>query len=525
MFADTEERYGSFDEICHRLRVGVVLALCFAALLLLWAPAASAATNNIFSVAGVGTSGFSGDGGPARAAQLSGPAAVAVTADGGFLIAEYLNSRVRRVSPAGTITTVAGNGTEGFGGDGGPATDAELQRPMGVAATADGGFLIADTFNNRVRRVSPAGDITTVAGGGNAGLGDNGPATDAELGAPVGVAVTADGGFLIADTDNERVRRVSPAGTITTVAGTDPGGFSGDGGPATAALLFSPTGVAVTADGGFLIADMDNDRVRRVSPAGTITTVAGNGTEGSSGDGGPAIAAQMGIPVAVAATADGGFLIADYLNHQVRRVSLAGTITTVAGNGTEGFSGDGGPATVAQLNGPRGVAATPDGGFLIADFDDNRVRFVDAELGIPRGPQDPAPQDPDPQDPAPQGPGPQGPGPQDPAPQGPGPQGPAGQAGRAPFGLALADTRLRVRARRVVTLRYAATDSASVLVRVVRGLRTLARVRGQARDGSNRLRVRAPRRAGRYRLRLEARTADGRSASARALLIVRAPAR
>jgi RTX calcium-binding nonapeptide repeat (4 copies)/NHL repeat len=200
------------------------------------------------------------------------------------------------------------------------------------------------------------------------------------------VAVTADGGFLIADTDNELVRRVSPAGTITTVAGTSPGGFAGDGGPATAALLNEPTGVAPTTDGGFLIADSNNQRVRRVSPAGTITTVAGNGTAGFSGDGGPAVAAQLFGPSGVAVTADGGFLIADSLNNRVRRVSLAGTITTVAGNGTEGSSGDTGPANAAQLHEPQAVAQTADGGFLIADLRSNRIRFVDADLGIPQPP-------------------------------------------------------------------------------------------------------------------------------------------
>jgi hypothetical protein len=390
IFADTENGPGSFEETPRRLGVaGLATGLCLTALLL-WAPAALAATNNIFTVAGVGTSGFSGDGGPAISAQLFAPAGVAATADDGVLIADTFNNRVRRVSPAGTITTVAGNGTQGSGGDGGPATGAELARPFGVAATADGGFLIADTFNSRVRRVSPAGTITTVAGGGTAGLGDGGPATNAELFNPIAVAVTADGGFLIADTDNNLVRRVSPAGTITTVAGASPGGFSGDGGPATAAQLNQPEGVTTTADGGFLIADSNNSRVRRVSPAGTITTVAGTGTVGFSGDGGPAIAAQLFGPAGVVATSDGGFLIADSLNNRVRRVSLAGRITTVAGDGTEGFSGDSGLATAAQLQEPLGVAATADGGFLIADVLNHRVRFVDADLGIPQGPPPPS---------------------------------------------------------------------------------------------------------------------------------------
>ncbi len=415
---------------------------------------------------------------------------------------------MRRVSPAGTIATVAGNGTAGSSGDGGEATDAQLEDPEGVAATADGGFLIADFGNDRVRRVSPGGTITTVAGNGTTGFsGDGGPATAAQLDGPVWVAATAGGGFLIADVDNNRVRRVSPGGTITTVAGSSAtSGFSGDGGPAIAAELGSPDGVAPTADGGFLIADFDNHRVRRVSPNGTITTVAGS-TQGFSGDGGPAIAAQLNGPAGIAVTPGGGFLIGDINNNRVRRVSPGGTITTVAGSGAAGFSGDGGLGTAAQLSLPVGVAVTADGGILIGDTLNNRVRFVDADLRFPRGPAGSR---------GPVGPpGAQGPG-------GPaGPSGPAGPVGRAPLALALADTRLSVRARRRVTLRYAATDRARVLVRVVRRGRTLTRARGSARGGANRIRVRAPRRAGRYRLRVTATTADGRSASARARLIVR----
>ena len=326
-----------------------------AALTVGYAPAAAAATNNIFTVAGTGAAGYSGEGGPASAAELKAPIGVAATPDGGFLIADGGNNRVRRVSPAGTITTVAGTGAAGFAGDGGPASAAQLAFPTGVAATADGGFLIADQGNRRVRRVSPAGTITTVAGTGAGGFaGDGGPASAAQLNA-FGVAATPDGGFLIADHGNHQVRRVSPAGTITTVAGTGAAGFAGDGGPATAAQLDFPTGVAATADGGFLIADVSNNRVRRVSPAGTITTVAGTGAGGFAGDGGPSIAAQLNAPFGVAATPDGGFLIADNFNYRVRRVAPAGTITTVAGTGAAGFGGDGGPASAAQLSRPSGV--------------------------------------------------------------------------------------------------------------------------------------------------------------------------
>ena len=331
----------------------------------------------IIRVAGTGTVGNTGDDGPATDAQLHEPTGVAVTPDGGFLIVDALNNEVRKVSAAGTITRVAGTGTPGNTGDDGPATDAQLNTPFGVAVTADGGFLFADTSNNVVRKVSAAGTITTVAGTGTVGnSGDDGPATDAQLHDPAGVAVTADGGFLFADARNNVVRKVSAAGTITRVAGTGTPGNTGDDGPATEAQLHEPTGVAVTADGGFLIADTLNNEVRKVSAAGTITRVAGTGTPGNTGDDGPATDAQLNRPFGVAVTPDGGFLIADTLNNEVRKVSAAGTITRVAGTGTVGNSGDDGPATDAQLNEPIGVVVTADGGFLFADALNNEVRKV-----------------------------------------------------------------------------------------------------------------------------------------------------
>ena len=333
----------------------------------------------ITRVAGTGTAGNSGDDGPATDAQLHVPRGVAVTADGGFLIADFANSEVREVSAAGVITRVAGTGTAGNSGDDGPATDAQLAEPFGVAVTADGGFLITDVANHVVREVSAAGVITRVAGTGAAGnSGDDGPATDAQLNAPAGVAVTADGGFLITDAGNNVVRKVSAAGVITRVAGTGTAGNSGDDGPATDAQLNEPAGVAVTADGGFLIADFGNQEVRKVSAAGVITRVAGTGTAGNSGDDGPATDAQLNEPIGVAVTADGGFLIADTGNSVVREVSAAGVITRVAGTGTAGNSGNDGPATDAQLNEPFWAAVTADGGFLITDIANQEVRKVSA---------------------------------------------------------------------------------------------------------------------------------------------------
>jgi sugar lactone lactonase YvrE len=301
-------------------------------------------SGTITTVAGNGTPGFSGDGGPAADASLNNPSAVAVDSAGNLYIADAHNHRVRKVSVSGTITTIAGTGGFGYSGDGGSATSAELYFPQGVAVDAAGNLFIADTNNDRVRKVSVSGTITTVAGNGSSG--DGGPAIDASLSFPQGVVVDAAGNLYIADTSNHRVRKVSVSGTITTIAGVGSSGYSGDGGSAIDATVFFPRGVAVDAAGNLFIADTSNHRVRKVSVSGTITTVAGNG---SSGDGGPAIDASLSFPQGVVVDAAGNLYIADINNHRVRKVSVSGTITTVAGNGTPGFSGDGGPATKAGL--------------------------------------------------------------------------------------------------------------------------------------------------------------------------------
>jgi hypothetical protein len=341
------------------------------------APAASAAVPNIFTAAGTGTLGFGGDGGFATSAQLNHPRGLVATGDGGYLIADSGANRVRRVLPNGKIITVAGSGTvAGSSGDGGPATSAKLNTPHGVAMMPDGGFLIADTNNHRIRRVSPSGIITTVAGTAVKGFsGDGGPANKARMSAPRGLASLPDGSYLIPDTDNNRIRKVSTSGIITTVAGNGVNGYGGDGGPATAAALNAPFAIAPLPGGGFLFADAENDRIRRVSPLGVITTVAGTGNVGFSGDGGPATSAQIGQPISVSTMPDGGFLISDTANNRVRRVSPLGIISTAAGTGTTGFSGDGGPATSARLNQPKATLAFGNA-YLIADSSNARVRRV-----------------------------------------------------------------------------------------------------------------------------------------------------
>jgi uncharacterized protein (TIGR03437 family) len=294
----------------------------------------------ITTAVGTGARGFSGDGGPAASAQLAYPQGVAVDSAGNLYIADSSNSSIRKVTN-GVIATVAGNGTFGFSGDGGPATSAQLNGPTGVAVDSGGNLYIADQFNQRFRKVSN-GVITTVAGGGSS-IGDNGPATSAQF-APSGIAVDIAGNLYIADWQSHRIRKVTN-GVIATVAGNGTQGFSGDNGPATSAQLNFPEGVAVDSAGNLYIADEGNNRIRKVSD-GVITTVAGNGARGFSGDGGPATSAQLDLPAGVAVDSAGSIYIADYA--RIRKVSN-GVITTVAGNGIWGFSGDNGPATSAQV--------------------------------------------------------------------------------------------------------------------------------------------------------------------------------
>lgn len=283
-------------------------------------------------------------------------------------------------SPLVIIDTVAGTGTRGFSGDGGSATDAEIHRPFGVAVDASGNLYIADTFNNRVRKVDSQGIITTVAGTGTTGFsGDGSAATSAQLYQPVAVAVDGAGSLFIADLGNLRIRKVDTLGVITTVAGTGSPGYSGDGGPAIDANLNYPQDVSVDGSGNLYIADSSNHRVRKVDTLGDITTVAGTGVQGFSGDGGAATDAELNSPRGIEVDALGNLFIADSSNHRVRKVDASGVITTFAGSGVGAFYGDGGPATSAGLNRPRGLALLPGGTLVIADLSNNGVRVVYAD--------------------------------------------------------------------------------------------------------------------------------------------------
>jgi trimeric autotransporter adhesin len=340
----------------------------------------------ISTVAGTGSYGYSGDGGIATSAALTYPLGVAIDASGNIYIADTYNNRIRMVTKStGIISTVAGTGSSSYRGDGGLATSAELSSPRGVAIDASGNIYIADIGNNRIRMVTKStGIISTVAGTGSSGYrGDGGLARLALLNSPRGVAIDASGNIYIADTDNRCIRMVTKStGIISTVAGTGSSSYSGDGGLATSAKLYYPYGVAIDASGNIYIADAGNNRIRMVTKStGIISTVAGTGSSGYSGDGGLAISAQLYDPSGVAFDASGNIYIADTINHCIRMVTKStGIISTVAGTGSYGYSGDGGLATSTALRSPEGVAIDASGNIYIADTKNQRIRMFSLYL-------------------------------------------------------------------------------------------------------------------------------------------------
>ncbi len=329
----------------------------------------------ITTVAGNGGLGFGGDGGNAVASQVNNPWSVAVDPSGNVYFVDLYNARVRVVSSTGTITTVAGNGTTRYSGDGAAAQTALMNTPLGVSAAPGGIVYVTDTNNQRVRRIGSDGIIATAAGNGSAGFaGDGSAATSAQVAFPGGTAVDSAGNFYIADTANQRVRKVS-GGNMSTVAGNGTAGYSGDGSAAVNAMLNSPVAVAVDAAGNIYISDYSNHAVRKVS-GGVITTLAGNGSPGYSGDGGQGAKAQLNLPSGLALDSAGNLYVADSGNHVVRKITPAGIITTAAGTGVSGDSGDGGLATAAELASPSGVATDAAGDLYITDAGAGQVRLV-----------------------------------------------------------------------------------------------------------------------------------------------------
>ena len=342
-------------------------------------------TGTLTVLAGNGIPGFSGDGGPARRASLENPQSVAVDSQGVIYFSDGWNHRIRKVTTDGLIQTIAGTGDYKFGGDGGRATEASLGIPQGVAVDAGGNVYIADMGNSRVRRVTPGGVITTIAGTGNFAYGgDGGAAVLAAIGEVRSVVVDAAGSVILSDSRNHRIRKISPSGIITTIVGTGIAGFFGDGGEATKAQVNAPQGLSLDSSGNLYFADYFNNRIRAVSTAGIIRTIAGSRLYSFTGDGGPATQALLAHPSGTATDASGNVLVADTENLRVRAISPSGQINTIAGNGRFRYSGDDGPAASASLFRPSGLGTDRAGNILISDYPAMRIRMITAD-GIMRG--------------------------------------------------------------------------------------------------------------------------------------------
>jgi sugar lactone lactonase YvrE len=330
---------------------------------------------------GSGQCGFAGDGGPAGDAKLCAPTGVSEDLAGNTYWGDTGNNRVRKAtsSTTGIITTVAGNGHNGYSGDGGPATKAQLSLPSGTAVDGKGDLFIADTGNDVVREVLPTGIIKTYAGNGNCTqnvTGDGQLATHAAICAPTGLALDSAGNLYIAQTGNNAIRKVNTAGIISTFAGTGGRGSTGDGGPATMAKLSVPTGVAVDAVNDVFIADTGNNKVRAVNTGGIIHTFAGTGTSGYNGDNKLATSAMLSGPSGLGIDGSGTVYISDTGNNRIRKVDTANIISTYAGTGAAGNAGDGGDATKATLSSPTGAVASDNAHVYFADSGNNRGRAV-----------------------------------------------------------------------------------------------------------------------------------------------------
>lgn len=334
--------------------------------------------------AGFMTGGYSGDGGPADSAEMKTPTGIVFDTLGNMYISDLGNNCIRKIDTLGIITTICGTGILGDSGDGGPASAAQLNAPWGITIDTYGNLYIADWLNNRVRMINTAGIITTVVGrGGQGSGGDGGPAADADLFRPSDLTFDIHGNLYIADSYNNVIRKVDTMGIISTIAGSGTQGYSGDGGQALSAQLSLPFGVAVDSVGNLYIADSGNNRVRKVDTSGVITTVAGDGTGGYFGDGGPASVSEVFKPMGVTLDKKGNLYIADYNNYRVRKIDAAGIIITVVGNGLNaglgpgGFNGDGGYADSAEIYNPTRIAFDNKSNMYVVDEFNNRIRKID----------------------------------------------------------------------------------------------------------------------------------------------------
>jgi len=341
-----------------------------------------AMSQTITTIAGTGILGDSGYGGPATAAKMTHPEGIARDVLGNLYITnhDHGNFSIRKIDAAGIYTKFAGTGAMGYTGDGGPATAATFNDPFGVCLDKYGNVYVAEGDNHVIRKISTAGIVSTVAGNGTPGYtGDGGQATNARLRTPFAVRVDTGGNIFIADLDNKVIRKVNKLGIITTIAGNGTAGFSGDGGPATAAQLDNPSDIAIDSSGNIYITDYTNNVIRMIDKKDTIHTVIGSPTGGIpyDGDGGPATAAHLWGPIGMAFDSSWNLLIADTKNNRIRKVTPTDTIFTVVGKGTNGYSGDGGAATAAELYFPYFIAIGAAGSYYITDESNHVIRRVD----------------------------------------------------------------------------------------------------------------------------------------------------
>lgn len=331
----------------------------------------------ITTVVGNGIGGYSGDGGLATLAQIKNPNAIVFDTSGNFYVADNANNRIRKINALDTITTFAGNGTAGYNGDNGLAISAEINVPTAISYDKFDNLYIADALNHVIRKVNTSGIITTFAGTGTQGYsGDNGPAASANLSIPIGLVFDTLGNLFVSEQGNGTIRKINTSGTIITIAGTGTNGYNGDNIPAISAQLYAPGHITFDGQGNLYISDQTNNRIRRIDSSGIITTVAGTGISGYTGDNAAATSAQLYSPFGIICDKSGNIYFSDAWNHVIRKINAAGIITTIAGTGASGYNGDGIVATTAQLYYPEGIALDTAGNLYISDSFNHRIRKV-----------------------------------------------------------------------------------------------------------------------------------------------------
>ncbi len=366
------------NQTAKKIQLLVIAALCLTAMR---SPGQINGSSIITNIAGTGTAGYTGDHGQATAAELSHPANVVTDSNGNIYFSDYGNYRVRKISNTGIITTIGGNGTSASTGDNGPATDAGIFIPGGIVVKGTDVY-IGETQAGRVRRITASGYIIPVAGAGGLSFsGDGGPATDAHLNNPQGMLIDHAGNLLIVDGGNRRIRLVTPAGIISTFAGNGGTGSTGNGGPATNATFTYPTDLAEDADGNIYITDDGANVIRVVNPAGIISAYAGTGAASFGGDGGAATAASFNQPASITIDRFGNMYVSEYNtstynDNRVRKINTSGIISTICGTSTAGVSGDGGPAYAALLNLPSKVCADLSGNVFVVNANGNKIRVI-----------------------------------------------------------------------------------------------------------------------------------------------------